>query len=44
MVLTKDLNDMMEGKKKLHDITYRWLDHNNRPIWIDVRKGKVSYY
>ncbi len=39
-VLTKDLNDMMEGKKKLHDITYRWLDHNNRPIWINCR-GRV---
>lgn len=39
-VLTKDLNDMMEGKKKVHDITYRWLDHNNRPIWINCR-GRV---
>ncbi len=39
-ILTRDLNDMMEGKKKEHDITYRWLDYNNRPIWINCR-GRV---
>lgn len=39
-IISEDLKDMLEGKKNEHDITYRWLDHNNRPIWINCR-GRV---
>lgn len=36
-LLTEDFNLMLEGKKKSHNLHYRWLDKNKQPIWINCR-------
>ena len=48
-VLQKDLNMLIQGKKEFHDLQYRWLSKDNKPIWINCRgfvvkdNGKVLY-
>ena len=27
----------MDGKEKVHDIHYRWLDKNGLPVWVNCR-------
>ena len=33
----KHMQAMMDGKEKLHDIHYRWLDKNGLPVWVNCR-------
>ncbi len=41
-ILTKDLQNILDGKVSSHDLKYRWLDKENRPVWINCR-GKVLF-
>ncbi len=36
-VLEKHLADVREGKEKVHNLHYRWLDKNGLPVWINSR-------
>lgn len=38
----EDVKLLREGKKQFHDLQYRWLDRENRPVWINCR-GQVTY-
>ena len=33
----KHLADIYEGKEKVHNLHYRWLDRNELPVWINCR-------
>ena len=33
----KHMQTMMDGKEKVHDIHYRWLDKNGLPVWVNCR-------
>ncbi len=37
----EDVRQIQEGKKKFHDIQYRWLDQEHRAVWINCR-GRVT--
>ncbi len=39
-MIAEDLQCIMEGKEKDHNLYYRWLDKNGMPVWINCR-GKV---
>ncbi len=39
-MLTEDLQKLVNGEKEEHDICYRWLGKDNKPIWINCR-GRV---
>lgn len=39
-MLLVELKLLKEGRKKYHNLHYRWLDHEGRPIWINCR-GRV---
>ncbi len=41
-MLCKEIKLIKEGKKKFHDMKYRWLDKHNNPIWINCR-GSVLF-
>ena len=36
-MLMKDLSEVAAGKEKTHDLHYRWLDKEGRPVWINCR-------
>ena len=36
-MFAKHMQAMMDGKEKLHDIHYRWLDKNGLPVWVNCR-------
>ena len=36
----KHMQAVMDGKEKVHDIHYRWLDKNGLPVWVNCR-GEV---
>ena len=36
-MLSKELQDIKDGKKVFHNMKYRWLDKNHNPIWINCR-------
>lgn len=36
-MLEKHLADVKEGKEKVHNLHYRWLDKNGLPVWINSR-------
>ena len=36
-MLEKHLADVREGKEKVHNLHYRWLDKNGLPVWINSR-------
>lgn len=38
--LVADLNKMVSGEKDSHDIEYRWIGKDGKPIWINCR-GRV---
>ena len=42
-MLEKHLADIREGKEKVHNLHYRWLDKNGLPIWVACR-GKLAEY
>ena len=33
----KHMQAVMDGKEKVHDIHYRWLDKNGLPVWVNCR-------
>lgn len=46
----KHMQAVMDGKEKVHDIHYRWLDKNGLPVWVNCRgvviddeDGKLGY-
>ena len=39
-MLIKEINEIKSGKKKFHDLYYRWLDRKHQSIWINCR-GRV---
>ena len=39
-MIAEDLQHIIEGKEKNHNLYYRWLDKNGMPVWINCR-GKV---
>lgn len=39
-MIAEDLQCIIEGKEKDHNLYYRWLDKNGVPVWINCR-GKV---
>lgn len=41
-MLGKEIELIKAGKKKFHDMKYRWLDKHNNPIWINCR-GSVLF-
>ena len=36
-LVQNDLDEVMEGKKEEHNITYRWIGIDGHPIWINCR-------
>lgn len=36
-MLVEDLNQLVSGKKKFHNLQYRWLNREEEPIWINCR-------
>lgn len=41
-MLGKEIEQIKAGKKKFHDMKYRWLDKHNNPVWINCR-GSVLF-
>lgn len=39
-LLAEDLEKLQTGKKNIHNLEYRWLDKEKRPVWINCR-GRV---
>ena len=39
-LLVEDLEKLQTGKKNIHNLEYRWLDKEKRPVWINCR-GRV---
>lgn len=39
-MIAEQLRYIVEGKIKVHDLNYRWLDKSGRPVWINGR-GEV---
>ena len=39
-MLAEHLQHIVEGREKIHDLHYRWIDKNGMPVWINCR-GKV---
>lgn len=37
VMLAKHMQAVMDGKEKVHDIHYRWLDKNGLPVWVNCR-------
>ncbi len=35
--LMEDLNSVSSGEKDEHNMEYRWVDHNQLPVWINCR-------
>ena len=49
-MLAKHLADICEGREKVHNLHYRWLDKEGMPVWINCRgivindqQGKAEY-
>ena len=36
-MFAQHMQDLMDGKEKVHDIHYRWLDKNGLPVWLNCR-------
>lgn len=41
-MLNEDLKQIISGEKKSHNLHYRWLDKNGKPIWINCRGGVIE--
>lgn len=39
--LQEDLNAILAGMKSSHNMQYRWVDRNGRPVWINCRGNVV---
>lgn len=49
-MLAKHLMDVVDGKEKIHNLHYRWIDKAGLPVWINCRgfvvddaEGKPGY-
>lgn len=49
-LLASHLNDVIAGREKEHNLHYRWLDKEGKPVWINCRglvihdeQGNASY-
>ncbi len=49
-MLEKHLAEICEGKEKIHNLHYRWIDRNGMPVWVNCRgiviedaEGNVEY-
>ena len=49
-MLAKHLADICEGREKVHNLHYRWLDKEGLPVWVNCRgiviidqQGKAEY-
>ncbi len=40
-MLMEDLQELIAGKKDMHDLEYRWLDKEGNPVWINC-KGRIQ--
>ncbi len=36
-MLAEDIEKLISGEKEFHNLQYRWLDHEGKPIWINCR-------
>lgn len=36
-----ELTQILSGKKKFHNLEYRWMDKNGRPVWINCRGNLI---
>ena len=36
-LLSKDLAEIVSGKKSFHNLRYRWKDKKGKPVWINCR-------
>lgn len=36
-MFAKHMQAVIDGKEKVHDIHYRWLDKNGLPVWVNCR-------
>ncbi|MFR0802759.1 MAG: PAS domain-containing protein [Suilimivivens sp.] len=36
-LLSKDLTEIVSGKKSFHNLRYRWKDKEGKPVWINCR-------
>lgn len=36
-MLAEDIEKLVSGEKEFHNLQYRWLDHEEKPIWINCR-------
>lgn len=41
-LLDQDINELLEQGKEFHNLCYRWLGYDKKPIWINCR-GKLIY-
>lgn len=41
-LIKAELEEMLNGTKKFHNLHYRWLDKNGHPIWINCRGGVID--
>ena len=39
-LITEEIREIVENKKRRHDVEYRWLGKNGQPVWINCR-GRV---
>lgn len=40
--LADDFKEIQSGRKKLHNLHYRWLDREGKPVWINCRGGVID--
>ena len=43
-MFAKHMQAVMDGKEKVHDIHYRWLDKNGLPVWVNCRHCMNTIY
>ena len=41
-MVVEDIQQILHKKKEFHNLQYRWLGKDNRPVWINCR-GRVAY-
>lgn len=41
-LLLDDMNQLLSGKKDFHNLQYRWMDKEGKPVWINCR-GRILY-
>lgn len=41
-MLSRHLDKIMEGKEKIHNLHYRWLDKEGMPVWVNCRGTVIN--